>query len=118
MLDRFWMDFACTFGPTWGHLGRQVGAMLKPKTDFYGCRKASKNEHEVESFSGPILNRFWSDFQCQNRIKIVPKSISRAIKIQSCASSISPIFTNENEDAASGKSIKHQSKIVLKNDLI
>ena len=57
------MDFGCTFGPTWGHLGRQVGVKLKPKTDFYGCPKASKNEHEVKSFSGPILKRFWNDFQ-------------------------------------------------------
>jgi len=62
-------------------------------------------------------DRFCSDFGSTFNAKIESKSVSRAIKIQSRASSISPIFTNENEDAAGGSLLKNQSNIAFKTIL-
>ena len=108
VLDRFWMDLGCTFGQV---LGGKLGPCWDPKLIFTGIGRRLKMSTKLKAFR----DRFYSDFQCQNRIKIVPKSISRVIKIQSCASSVSPIFTNENQDAASGRPIKNQSKNVWRS---
>ena len=75
ILDRF-------FGPTWGHLGGQVGSMLGKKIDFWRFPKACKNDHDFQHSSGPSWDRFWNDFGVQNRTKIGPRSVSIAIMKQ------------------------------------
>ena len=76
--DPFWSDFgpilAPTWGPSWGHVGQKI--------DFWRFPKACKNDNDFQHLSGPSWDRFWNDFGVQNRTKIGPRSVSRAIMKQ------------------------------------
>ena len=77
-LCRFWTDFwpnlGPSWGPSWGHVGQKI--------DFWKFPKACKNDHDFQHSSGPSWDRFWNDFGLQNRTKIGPRSVSRAIMKQ------------------------------------
>ena len=111
---RFCTDFGPIFGPTWGHLGGQVGAMLGKKIDFWRFPKACKNDHDFQHPSGPSWDRFWDDFGIQNRTKIGPRSVSRAIIAQKHASSFRPTKTNGFCTFFIPQEVKNRQKIVLK----
>ena len=82
ILDRFGTVFGL-FGPALGGLlaasrgssWDQVG----PKIDFWRSWMAFKNEHDAGYLSEPIFGRFGGDLGVQNRPKIGPESVSRAI---------------------------------------
>ena len=83
---RFWTvlePFSDRFGPALGGLlaasrGSSWG-QVGPKIDFWRSWMAFKNEHDAGYLSEPIFGRFWDDFGVQNRAKIGPESVSRAI---------------------------------------
>ena len=77
-LVRFWTHFGSNLGPSWGPSWGHVG----PKIDFWKFPKACKNDHDFQHPSGPSWDRFWNDFGVQNRTKIGPRSVSRAIMEQ------------------------------------
>ena len=62
---------AASRGSSWGQVG--------PKIDFWRSWMAFKNEDDAGYLSEPIFGRFWVDFGVQNRPKIGPESVSRAI---------------------------------------
>ena len=79
----FWNRFSDRFGPALGGLlaasrGSSWG-QVGPKIDFWRSWMAFKNEHDAGYLSEPIFGRFWDDFGVQNRPKIGPESVSRAI---------------------------------------
>ena len=54
-----------------GHVGRKI--------DFWRSWMAFKNEHDAGYLSESIFGRFGGDLGVQNRPKIGPESVSRAI---------------------------------------
>ena len=62
---------AASRGSSWGQVG--------PKIDFWRSWMAFKNEHDAGYLSEPIFGRFGGDLGVQNRPKIGPESVSRAI---------------------------------------
>ena len=89
-LVRFWSHLGSNLGPSWGPSWGHVGQ----KIDFWRFPKACKNDHDFQHPSGPSWDRFWNDFGVQNRTKIGPRSVSRAIIAQKHASSFRPTKTN------------------------
>ena len=77
-LVRSWSHFGSNLGPSWGPSWGHVGQ----KNDFWKFPKACKNDHDFQDPSGPSWDRFWNDFRVQNRTKIGPRSVSRAIMKQ------------------------------------
>ena len=77
--DRFLSNFGSNLGPSWGPSWVQVGAMLAKKLIFEGSRRHAKTTMISNTFRDPLLDRFWNDFGIQNRAKIGPRSLSRAI---------------------------------------
>ena len=77
-LVRFWSHLGSNLGPSWGPSWGHVG----PKIDFWKFPKACKNGHDFQHLSGPSWDRCWADFGVQNRTKIGPRSVSRAIMKQ------------------------------------
>ena len=86
ILDRF----GTVFGPFWARSWRPLGGLLAasrgsswgqvgPKIDFWRSWMAFKNEHDAGYLSEPIFGRFGGDLGVQNRPKIGPESVSRAI---------------------------------------
>ena len=79
---RFWLHF----GPNLGHLGgpnRAMKGLCWPKNR---SKKASENRYDFDHPWGPFWNRFWDGLGFQNRSKINPESVSRAMKqkMQKC----------------------------------
>ena len=109
-LCRFWTDFwpnlGPSWGPSWGHVGQKI--------DFWKFPKACKNDHDFQHPSGPSWDRFWNDFGVQNRTKIGPRSVSRAIIAQKNASSFRPTKTNGFCTFFIPQEVKNRQKIVLK----
>ena len=89
-LVRSWSHFGSNLGPSWGPSWGHVGQ----KNDFWKFPKACKNDHDFQDPSGPSWDRFWNDFRVQNRTKIGPRSVSRAIMAQKHAFSFWPTKTN------------------------
>ena len=81
-LVRFWSHFGSNLGPSWGPSCGHVGQ----KIDLLRVQRAPENEHDFQHPSGPSWDRFWDDFWSQNRPKICPESVSRAMKqkMQKC----------------------------------
>ena len=77
-LVRSWSHFGSNLGPPWGPSWSPVGQ----KIDFWRFPKACKNDNDFQHPSGPSWDRFWSDLGVQNRTKIGPRSVSRAIMKQ------------------------------------
>ena len=77
-LYRFWTDFGPNFGPSWGP---SCGHVCQ-KINFWKFPKACKNDHDFQHPSGPSWDRFWSGLGIQNRAKIGPRSVSKAITKQ------------------------------------
>ena len=77
-LVRFWSHFGSNLGPSWGPSCGQVGQ----KIDFWRVWRAPDNEHDFQHPSGPSWDRFWNEFGIQDRTKIGPRSVSRAIMKQ------------------------------------
>ena len=69
--SHFGSNLGPSWGPSWGHVGQEI--------DFWRFLKACKNGNDFQHHSGPSWDRFLSDFGIQNRTKIGPKSVSRAI---------------------------------------
>ena len=76
--DQFWLQLGAVLGAKlgscWDHVGQKI--------DFWRFPKACKNEYDFQHLSGPSWNRFWNDLGVQNRTKIGPRSVSRAIMKQ------------------------------------
>ena len=101
--DRFLSNFGSTLGPSWGPSWGHVGQ----KIDSWKFPKACKNDHDFQHLSGPSWDRFWNDFGIQNRAKIDPRSVSRAIMKQmqiSSKSSAGAVFLEF-------RGLEHRSKI-------
>ena len=75
---RFWSHFGSNLGPSWGPSSGHVGQEI----DFWKFLKPCKNDNDFQHLSGPSWDRFWNDFGVQNRAKIGPRSVSRAIMKQ------------------------------------
>ena len=102
-LVRFWSHLGSNLGPSWGPSWGHVGQ----KIDFWRFPKACKNDHDFQHLSGPSWDRFWSDLGVQNRTKIGPRSVSRAIMKQmqrSSKSSAGAVFSKI-------RGLEHRSKI-------
>ena len=76
-----------TLTPFWSQLGAILGGKIEPcwghvdqKIDFLRFEKALKNDHDFQPLWRSFWGRFWDDFGFQNRPKIGPESIFRAIK--------------------------------------
>ena len=95
ILTPFWTQLGAilgtNIGPCWGHVDQKI--------DFLRLKKASENRHDLQHLSGPSRERSWADFGIQNRPKVGPESVSRAIKRHSRSSSISSRILDEIEDA-------------------
>ena len=76
--DQFWLQLGVVLGAKlgscWGHVGQKI--------DFWKFPKACKNDYDFQHLSGPSWDRFWNDLGIQNRTKIGPRSVSRAIMKQ------------------------------------
>ena len=72
---QFWLQLGTVLGaklgPSWAHVGQKI--------DFWRFPKACKNDNDFQHLSEPSWDRFWNDFGAQNRTKIGPRSVSRAI---------------------------------------
>ena len=91
--------------------------MLTKKSIFLRFKKASENKHDFQHLSGPSRERFLADFGFQNRTKIGPESVSRAMKqqMQKCLKTIG--FSMFFVPPRDRKSIKNRPKIVSENIL-
>jgi len=67
----FWSDFGSILGPTWVHLGGQVGAMLAQKSMFGGSRRHAKTTMISNTLRVPL----GTDFGTILASKIEPKSV-------------------------------------------
>ena len=100
----FWPNLGPSWGPSWGHVGQKI--------DFWRFPKACKNDHDFQHPSGPSWDRFWNDFGVQNRTKIGPRSVSRAIMKQmqrSSKSSTGAVFLRIGRIEKRSKSNKKSS---------
>ena len=107
-LVRFWSHLGSNLGPSWGPSWDHVGQ----KIDFWKFPKAFKNDHDFQHSSGPSWDRFWNDFGVQNRTKIGPASVSRAIMKQmqrSSKSSTGAVFLRIGRIEKRSKSNKKSS---------
>ena len=108
ILDSFLLEFWPNLGPSWGASWNHVGQKL----DFWRFPKACKNDHDFQHSSGPSWDRFWNDFGVQNRTKIGPASVSRAIMKQmqrSSKSSTGAVFLRIGRIEKRSKSNKKSS---------
>ena len=78
ILVQFWLQLGAVLGgkmgSCWGHEGQKI--------DSRRILKAFKIDQDFQHLSGPSWDRFWNDSGVQNRTKIGPRSISRAIMKQ------------------------------------
>ena len=78
ILVQFWLQLGAVLGgkmgSCWGHVGQKI--------DSWRILKAFKIGQDFQHLSGPSWDRFWKDFGVQNRTKIGPRSVSRAITKQ------------------------------------
>ena len=72
---QFWLQLGTVLGaklgPGWCHVGQKI--------DFWKFPKACKNDYDLQHLSGSSWDRFWNNLGIQNRTKIDPRSVSRAI---------------------------------------
>ena len=109
-LDRFGSHFGSNLGPSWGPSWAHVGQ----KNYFWRFPRAYKNDNDFQQPSEPSWDRFWNDLGVQNRTKIGPRSVSRAIIAQKHASSFRPTKTNGFCTFFIPQEVKNRQKIVLK----
>ena len=74
-----WNRFRTVLGPLLAASGGSSWGQVGPKIDFWRSWMAFKTEHDAGYLSEPLFGRFWSDFGIQNRFKIGPEAVSRAI---------------------------------------
>ena len=102
--SHFGSNLEPSWGPSWGHVGQEI--------DFWRFPKACKNDHDFQHPSGPSWDRFWSNLGVQNRTKINPRSVSRAIMKQmqrSSKSSTGAVFLRIGRIEKRSKSNKKSS---------